>query len=125
MNSTLRPERKSTKILERKWSAAVFALYGRACWLHRRKNPHSKVQAQQAAHVIKKSRMGFAIAFGPKGGSVEPRLGRPLCIDCHRIQELGVNVEDRFSYEDVLEVTLLHNSWAKRKLPLPEREDYP
>ena len=88
-------------------------------------NPKSKVPAVQSAHVIKRSRMGSALAYGPKNGAVEPRLGRGLCVECHRKQELGLAIEDRFSYADVLEVITLHNSYARSPLPLPAREDYP
>jgi hypothetical protein len=118
-------DRTETKRRERAWSLAVFALYGRVCWLHLRKDPRSKMRADHAAHVIKKSRMSPPLAYGPKDGTIEPRLGRPLCWQCHSRQELGTQFEHRFSYDDVLEVTLLHNSYAVVKLPLPAREDYP
>jgi hypothetical protein len=117
--------RKDTKRREAEWSRAVFEMYGRICYLHLRSNPKSKMPATQAAHVIKRSRMGSPLAFGSKDGPVEPRLGRPLCAECHARQELGLEIQDRFSYDDVLEVTLLHNSYAVVALPLPEREDYP
>ena len=121
---TLTP-RKDTKKRERDWSASVFAKYGRVCFLHLRDNPKSKVSAVDAAHIVKKSRMGPALAYGPKDGPVDPRLGRPLCRDHHILQELGTILEDRFSYVDVLEAIALHNSWSKSPLPLPVREDYP
>ena len=118
--------RADTKLRERQWSAAVFATFGYTCWLHLRENPKSKHPATDAAHVVKKSRMSPALAYGPKDGRpVEPRLGRPLCRPCHQAQELGIEVGDRFSYVDVLEATELHNSYSKSPLPLPAREDYP
>jgi hypothetical protein len=103
----------------------VFAMYGRICYLHLRENPKSKHPALAAAHVVKRSRMGSPLAFGPKNGGIEPRLGRPLCAEHHARQELGLEIDDRFSYADVLEVTLLHNSYSKVPLPLPDRKDHP
>ena len=115
----------STKLRERQWSAAVFAAFGRVCWIHKRAQPLCKVPAVDPAHVLKRSRMGSSLAYGPKDGPVEPRLGRPLCRLCHERQEVGVLKRDRFSYADVLEATELHNSYSKSPLPLPAREDYP
>ena len=117
--------RKDTKLRERQWSAAVFATFGRTCWLHIRENPKSKHPATDAAHVVKKSRMSPALAYGPKDGPVEPRLGRPLCRAHHQRQELGIEIGDRFSYADVLEAVSIHNQYARSPLPLPAREDYP
>ena len=121
---TLTP-RKDTKKRERDWSASVFQRYGRICWLHLRMNPKSKILGTDAAHVVKKSRFGSSLAYGPKDGPVEPRLGRPLCREHHLRQELGLVIENRFSYADVFEVITLHNSYARSPLPLPAREDYP
>ena len=117
--------RKDTKIRERQWSAAVFATFGRICWLHRYRHPESKVPAVQAAHVVKRSRMGAALAYGPKDGCVLPLLGRPLCQECHHKQELGIEIRDRFPYLAVLAAIQIHNGYAKSPLPLPAREDYP
>ena len=117
--------RKDTKLRERQWSAAVFATFGRVCWLHKRQNPYSKVPATDAAHVIKKSRMGSSLAYGSKDGPVDPRLGRPLCRYHHERQESGVLKRDRFSYADVFEAVSIHNQYARSPLPLPAREDYP
>ena len=116
--------RKDTKLRERQWSAAVFATFGRICHLHKRQNPHSKTPATQSAHIIKRSRMGAALAYGPKNGPVEPRLGLGLCQECHRKQELGIEIGDRFDYADVLEAVSIHNQYARSPLPLPAREDY-
>jgi len=118
-------ERKDTKKRSQEWSRAVFQTYGRVCWLHLRENPKSKVPAVDAAHVIKRSRMGAALAYGPKNAPVEPRLGRPLCREHHQAQELGLDVGDRFSFVDVLEATLAHNEYAKCKLPEPDLHDHP
>jgi len=115
----------ASKNRSEEWSRAVFATYGRRCWIHLRRDPKSKVAATDPAHVIKRSRMGAAIAYGPKDGPVEPRLGRPLCRTCHVAQEAGIEKEDRFSYEDMMDATLAHNSYARSHLPLPAREDYP
>ena len=117
--------RKDTKQRERQWSAAVFATFGRTCWLHKRDDPKSKYPATDAAHIVKRSRMGSALAFGSKDGPVEPHLGRPLCRYHHERQELGIMVYDRFSYADVLEAVSIHNQYARSPLPLPAREDYP
>jgi hypothetical protein len=103
----------------------VFATYGRVCWLHLRRDSKSKKRADHAAHVVKRSRMGSPLAFGAKDGAIEPRLGRPLCHECHALQELGIEIDHRFSYVDVLDATLAHNAYAKLALPLPAREDYP
>ena len=69
--------------------------------------------------------MSPALAYGPKHGPVDPRLGKPLCRAHHQRQELGIEIGDRFSYADVLEATELHNSYSKSPLPIPERGDYP
>ena len=43
----------------------------------------------------------------------------------YALQELGIEIGDRFDYADVLEATELHNSYSKSPLPIPERGDYP
>ncbi len=94
---------------------AVFALYGYVCWLHRAKDPKSKMPATDAAHIIKRSRLGTKLAYAT------PEFARPLCRPCHRIQELGLDRMYWFPYVDELAAVLVHNRIAKSPLPLPEQ----
>jgi hypothetical protein len=77
------------------------------------------------ARVIDRARMGAALAYGTKLRPVEPRLGRPLCQECHERQGAKDNaLHERFSIYR-REVTVLHNSYANSPLALPDRADYP
>ncbi len=85
----------------------VFATYGRICWIHEHHDPRSKVAAQEAAHIFKRSRLGFALAYK------SVRLGRPLCIPCHRIQEKGLDPYYQFPLSDRIDATLAHNEFTR------------
>ena len=111
--------RKDTRQRAALWARAVVARYGWRCYLHALRDPRTQVRYHHAAHIIKRSKMGAAIAYGPKDGDVEPRLGRPLCYDCHRRQEDGLDPDYRFPLADRVEAVTLHNSWATSKLPVP------
>ncbi len=92
----------------------MFALFGYTCWIHKAKDPRSKVAATDAAHIIKRSRMGAALAYA----SVQ--FGRPLCRSCHAAQELGLDPMFFFPYADVRAAYEEHNRLAKSPLPIPE-----
>lgn len=104
----------------KEWSSAVFALFGEHCYLHALKDPRTTVRAVHAAHIIKRSGMGSPIAYGPKDGAVEPRLGRPLCNHCHVRQETNLDPEYRFPLRDRREAAIVHNSYAVSKKPVPD-----
>lgn len=95
------------------WHRDVFRAYGSVCWLHKAKNPKSKVRATDAAHIVKRSRIGAALAY------CSPRLGRPLCRPCHELQELDLDPEFRFPLADRVDAIRAHNEVAKCRLPEP------
>lgn len=105
---------KDTKIAAAQWHVDVFREYGYVCWLHKAKDPRSKVSATEAAHIIKRSRMGAALAY------VSVRLGRPLCQPCHRSQEPGTDPLFRFPFVDLLDATKAHNEFAKVHFTHPD-----
>ena len=102
-----------TKKLADQWHRDVFKAYGSICWLHKAKDPKSKMRATDAAHVVKRSRLGAALAY------CSPRLGRPLCRACHEVQELDLDPEFRFSLADRLDAIRAHNEVAKSKIVEP------
>lgn len=110
-----------TLAASKRWSEAVFAMFGPFCFFHRLRDPDSNVRAVHAAHIIKRSKMGAAIAYGPKDGPPQPKLGRPLCRDCHERQETNLEPAYRFSLALRVEAIEIHNSYAEKKLKVPEK----
>ncbi len=88
-------------------------MYGYVCWLHKMKDPRSKVAAIDSAHVIARSVLGTALAYR------SPRFGRPLCRDCHERQGLGLDPAYHFPLADRIDAALAHNEIAKSMLPVP------
>jgi hypothetical protein len=105
--------RKDTAAEAARWHAAVFAMFGYVCWIHKARDPKSKMPATDAAHIIKRSRLGAALAYA------DPRLGRPLCRACHVEQELGLDPAFAFPLADRIDAAVTHNALAKSPLPVP------
>ena len=95
------------------WHRDVFARYGAICYLHRVKDPRSQVRAIDAAHIVKKSRLGTKLAY------ISERLGRPLCRPCHDLQEPNLDIDYRFPLADRLDAIRAHNEVAKQKIQEP------
>lgn len=106
---------KEAKQAAAQWHRAVFAVYGFTCWLHKARDAKSKVQADDAAHIIKRSQLGTKLAYA------SPRLGRPLCRGCHVLQEMGLDPRYEFPLADRIDAARAHNEVAKSPLPVPDR----
>jgi hypothetical protein len=106
--------KKDTALAAAEFHKLIFRVWGPFCWLHRAKSPTSQVRASDAAHIIKRSRMGAKLAYA----SFE--FARPLCRECHLKQEPGLDPMFWFPYADELAAYREHNRIAKSPLPLPE-----
>jgi hypothetical protein len=71
--------------------------------------------ATDAAHIIKRSRLGTKWAYA------SAEFARPLCRECHRIQELGLDPMYFWPYADEIACIQAYNALpTKTKLPEPE-----
>jgi hypothetical protein len=102
-------EKPETASRRRAWRLCVFEMWGDRCWFGNRGFHEPTRLADHPAHILKRSRMGAAIAYGPKRGEPDPRLGRPLCAECHGRQEPDTDPAYRFSLADRIEATIAHN----------------
>lgn len=103
----------SARVKAARWHVLVFRDYGHRCWLHRIKDPHTRVEGIDSAHIIPRSILGTALAYA------SPRLGRPLCRACHVAQGLGLDPAFQFPLADRVDAALAHNEIAKSMLPVP------
>ena len=96
-------EKASTKSAAAAWHKAVFLMFGQKCFF-------CGHNATDAAHVVKRSRIGAKLAY------CDPRIGRSLCRKCHCKQEVG---EISFPLNVRQEAIEVHNIFARVKLPVP------
>lgn len=113
--SRLKPKPK-TLSNARAWKEALFATWGPWCYFHANRTPPERVEAVDPGHIIRRSKMGAAIAYGAPGGPPDPRLGRPLCRECHDLEDVGKLKWPLALRQQAVEA---HNEWAVSKLIVP------
>ena len=108
---------------EQVWRIQVMTLFGPWCYLHRARDPGSRIRAMVLVHVVDPAGLPPSLVFATF------RTGRPVCEACAAGHAAG-DPMCRFPYSDALDAMMAHNEAAsahklmrryRRPLPKPHR----